>query len=252
MLDLPQHRTTSASRQTKRAYISGKSPEERDTFWKRRLVGILSPSGRLLIGNTYVIGKIRYGEIFCPICLKTRRVNLGNLVKFKVECLCLRNRKYLGVPQSVVDTLGERYDAKLQMCNPKNKDIYQNYAGRGIELRFMNREHFIRWVLECLPHQDYKGVDMDRIDNNGHYEPGNLRLVSRAVNLRNTRKNKWYDYMGVLVISADLWGAIKADYPGFDLSKSRTEKLAARGVPLPDILARKPRQKRSTHGFMTS
>jgi hypothetical protein len=53
---------------------------------------------------------------------------------------------------------------------------------------------FILWVEEYLPHPDYKGVEIDRTDNNGHYAPGNLRLATRREqvnNRRNTAKVSW-------------------------------------------------------------
>ena len=34
---------------------------------------------------------------------------------------------------------------------------------------------------------DAPGLDMDRKNNGGHYEPGNLRMVTRSVNSRNRR-----------------------------------------------------------------
>jgi hypothetical protein len=36
-----------------------------------------------------------------------------------------------------------------------------------------------------------KGYDLDRINNDGHYEPGNVRWVTRKENLRNKRGSRW-------------------------------------------------------------
>jgi hypothetical protein len=35
-----------------------------------------------------------------------------------------------------------------------------------------------------------RSKEIDRIDNNGHYEPGNLRLSTPAQNLANTRRRR--------------------------------------------------------------
>jgi hypothetical protein len=33
-------------------------------------------------------------------------------------------------------------------------------------------------------------MQLDRIDNSGHYEPGNLRWTDAVVNMNNTRRNR--------------------------------------------------------------
>ena len=44
---------------------------------------------------------------------------------------------------------------------------------------FASRNAFVQWVAANLPHKDYCGVEIDRVNNDGHYEPGNLKLSSR-------------------------------------------------------------------------
>lgn len=45
---------------------------------------------------------------------------------------------------------------------------------------------------------------MDRIDNDGDYEPGNVRWVTKKQNNRNTRKNKFYTINGMTKCLAEL------------------------------------------------
>ena len=35
-----------------------------------------------------------------------------------------------------------------------------------------------------------KDMELDRIDNNGHYEPGNIRYVNKKINMNNTRRRR--------------------------------------------------------------
>lgn len=71
--------------------------------------------------------------------------------------------------------------------SPKNKQ-YKNYGGRGIQCRF-TREEFIDYVLNKLS-VDPRGLDIDRIDNSGNYEPGNIRFVTHKKNMQNRRPQK--------------------------------------------------------------
>lgn len=59
------------------------------------------------------------------------------------------------------------------------------------------------WVRKHLPHRDYVGVELDRIDNNGHYEPGNLRLATRGEQVRNRRNTVWVTWRGERTIAVD-------------------------------------------------
>lgn len=72
-----------------------------------------------------------------------------------------------------------------QRCTNPRDGSWRNYGGRGIEFRFASVGAAVQWIKEHLPHPTYLRLDVDRIDNNGHYEPGNLRLATRQQNLAN-------------------------------------------------------------------
>lgn len=81
-----------------------------------------------------------------------------------------------------------------QRCFYKNHICYKNYGGRGITMcdEWLNDYSiFKKWSLN----NNYKyGLKIDRINNNGNYEPNNCRWVSNKENCRNTRKNKTIFY----------------------------------------------------------
>ncbi len=85
----------------------------------------------------------------------------------------------------------DAYRAAQQRCtNPNNKD-YLTYGARGIEFRFQSFEEFFV-ELGPKPSPDHM---LDRKENNGHYEPGNVRWVTSsdsAKNRRNTRTQEGY------------------------------------------------------------
>ena len=80
-------------------------------------------------------------------------------------------------------------NAKLR-CNPSMKDKneyqYNQYYGRGIRFKLNSFQEFI----EEVGFPPSKDSCLDRIDNEGHYEKGNLRWVSRTLNNNNTRVNR--------------------------------------------------------------
>ncbi len=69
--------------------------------------------------------------------------------------------------------------------NPERAD-YEYYGGRGIQCLFSSAEEFINYVIDELQ-VDPHGLECDRIDNDGNYEPGNIRFVTHEVNMQNSR-----------------------------------------------------------------
>lgn len=70
-------------------------------------------------------------------------------------------------------------------CSNMNDPHYANYGGRGITVCERWANSFAAFYADMGPRP--ADFQIDRIDNNGNYEPSNCKWVMREENLRNQR-----------------------------------------------------------------
>lgn len=73
-------------------------------------------------------------------------------------------------------------------CSCKAHEAYPRYGGRGIAVcvAWQQYETFRQWALSSGYRVD---LEIDRENNDGNYEPGNCRWVTKAEQQRNRRNN---------------------------------------------------------------
>src|SRR5919109_3646724 len=212
----------------KKQWQSGMSPKAlklatREAELRRMPTGtltIIQGSIRREAGRTII-------DVTCSACQQTFAIHAENIRAGRTRsCRCQRNRKYHD-PRA--EMLGRRYDAMVQRCERDTHKQSHDYKGRGIKVLFESREAFVRWALKKWPDTNFKGLEFDRIDNNGHYAPDNLRLVTPRENKLNTRQD-----IVLLSVAGQLipW----ADWPS-PYSPRVTQKLAAAGFTAEQIIA---------------
>jgi hypothetical protein len=80
------------------------------------------------------------------------------------------------------------WSAKNRCENPDHPS-YRRYGGRGIKFQFASFEEFITEVGPRPSGTDKKGAalySIDRINNDGHYENGNLRWATKSQQMKNS------------------------------------------------------------------
>lgn len=113
-------------------------------------------------------------------CLKKEqdKLNLnrkGNIPKNKE---CIHSRK---------NVLYSRWEGIKRRCYNKNFSQYRDYGGRGIKVCeewLYDFEAFYYWSIN----NGFKPeLEIDRINNDGNYEPSNCRWVTHKENMNNRR-----------------------------------------------------------------
>jgi hypothetical protein len=77
----------------------------------------------------------------------------------------------------------------LWRCEHKNSDHFKNYGGRGIKV-FDPWHSFLPFMKWALTHGYSDKLTIDRIDNNGNYEPNNCKWSTPIEQQANRRITK--------------------------------------------------------------
>jgi len=85
----------------------------------------------------------------------------------------------------------------MRRCENTSFTSFENYGGRGIKV-CKERHDFMTFYAWAKPLYS-AGLQLDRIDNDGDYEPGNCRFVTPSINACNKRKrSSELNYTGVV------------------------------------------------------
>ncbi len=115
-------------------------------------------------------------------------------------------------------------------CHCKNHKAYKDYGGRGIKMCKTWQSSFNQFLKDMGP-RPTTNHSIDRINNNGNYEPSNCRWATVAEQHRNKRNNVFLEHNGERLCISD-W-AKKIGW-----STTAIRKWSKRGMPISAIIER--------------
>lgn len=147
------------------------------------------------------------------------------------SCGCRSGRKKhgLGNKHPLYGSWGKMH----QRCSNPKTPLFERYGGRGISVCERWRD-FPAFIADMGPKPSPKH-SIDRINNNGNYEPGNCRWATRVQQARNTSFNHRITFMG-----REMCVSEAAEIAG--LSSACVAKRLRRGWPVERALSRPPRK----------
>lgn len=74
-------------------------------------------------------------------------------------------------------------------CSDQNDKRWKDYGGRGITVCERWQMSVAAFIADIGPHPGAE-YTLDRINNDGNYEPGNVRWASRSEQAQNTRRTR--------------------------------------------------------------
>lgn len=116
-----------------------------------------------------------------------------------------------------------------QRCNNANSKSYHNYGLRGIKVCDEWQNDFSAFQKWALYNGYEEGLTIDRINNDGNYEPSNCRWVSRKVQGNNTRRN-------ILITIGDERKTLKQWCEYYNLDYNSTKRKVNLGVPVKEVM----------------
>ncbi len=82
-------------------------------------------------------------------------------------------------------------------CNNTNYEHFNRYGGRGIKICNEWANDFLRFKEWSITHGYNDNLEIDRIDNDGNYEPSNCRWQTRTKQVRNRSNTIYLEHKGV-------------------------------------------------------
>lgn len=136
--------------------------------------------GKIKTGSVYAI---RDGRIKSCGCLKTETINKIRTTHGATKKNSINFSEYIS------------WQSMKKRCLNPNYHTFHRYGGRGIKVceRWLCKVGFQNFMDDM---GKSCGLTLDRINNDGNYEPENCRWATRAIQSQNSSRPKLLDFNG--------------------------------------------------------
>lgn len=183
---------------------------------------------KLIVLSYNGIGKFNQRTWLCECSCGKKVVRSTNYLHAKGKrksCGCYRkeikgNTKH-GLCYSRLNGI---YRRMKQRCYSPYATEYDNYGGRGIKIcdEWLGEDGFVNFYKWSMKNGYSDSLSIDRINNDGNYEPSNCRWADKITQANNTRANKYIEHDGEIHTVAE-WARIK-NVP-YEKFRTRMKKL---------------------------
>ena len=178
---------------------AGRSTRCRDCMYAKLnkpldMIGVVFGKWTVLKWSDNAINKYgnRGAHLYDCICeCGTKKVIPGVELRRKRTTQCINCSRIMSLKKAIEKctrhgmhktSIYQIWQAMVYRCTNSNATHYYRYGGRGITVCDSWRD-FVNFYRDMGDRP--KKLTLDRIDNNGNYEPGNCRWVTHAVNCQN-------------------------------------------------------------------
>lgn len=163
---------------------------------RKRIVNLAGQRfGRLLVLEEDMTNDEKKAKWICKCDCGNIVSVYGHNLKYGTtkSCGCLyadrKGEKHPRYKQNAIarHRLSATWYSMKQRCFSPNATEYSAYGGRGITVCSEWKNDFWKFVdyVSKLEHYGEEGRTLDRIDNNGNYEPGNVRWATKEQQYQN-------------------------------------------------------------------
>lgn len=133
------------------------------------------------------------------LCGEIRKIYAGNLKSGKTRscgCFNIESHTTHGYNKGKVAQEYKIWASMIQRCHNPNDKSYKNYGKRGIIVCDAWRASFLDFI-EHVGKRPHCKLSLDRVNNDGNYEPGNVKWSTRTEQMLNTRRSLRYRFSKV-------------------------------------------------------